>query len=60
MLIDTDTPYDVLEISDHQTKNQQTRYLVSRWAPETLTQVQIDAQIEEGFPPETIIPEEGV
>ena len=50
-----DTPYDVLEISDHRTLHQRTMYLVSKWAPETLTQSQIDTQKAEGFRPKSIV-----
>ena len=43
-----DTSFDVLEISNHRTLHQRTTYLVSKWAPETLNQSQIDTHKAEG------------
>jgi hypothetical protein len=42
-------PYDVLEIKYHEHFNNQTKYLVTQWSPEILSQEQIDACINEEF-----------
>ena len=44
-----DAYYDVLKIGGRDYRGGQTRYYVTEWAPETLTQRQIDAFISEGF-----------
>ena len=49
--------YDVLRIDGRQYRSGQARYLVSEWAPETLTQQQIDAYKLEGFKPISINPD---
>ena len=49
--------YDVLRIDGRQYRSGQARYLVSEWAPETLTRQQIDAYKLEGFIPISINPD---
>ena len=53
----TDAYFDVLRIDGRQYRSGQARYLVSEWAPETLTQQQIDAYKLEGFKPISINPD---
>ena len=50
------TPYDVIEIQDHGDLYNQTKYLVTQWSPEILTQEQINACTNERFQPKHIHP----
>ena len=49
-------PYDVLEVSGHDTIGGQRRYKVTKWAPEVLTRQEIDQYLADDFELDTITP----